>query len=108
MRTIDPVMGRRLAAIREHRTMSQAELAAAIEVTRGTIWRYEHGHVRIKPSRLDELARALHCQVEHILAPLEAPLPRVRFRGSRVAAALSADAPTEVDLKVPYFPIGAA
>jgi DNA-binding XRE family transcriptional regulator len=41
--TIDSAIGRRLAAIRAHRMMSPADLAAAINVTRGTIWHYEHG-----------------------------------------------------------------
>jgi transcriptional regulator with XRE-family HTH domain len=107
MRIIDPVIGRRLAAIREHRMMSQSELAATIKVTRGAIWNYEHGYADIKSPRLDELARALYCRVEDILAPVEAPLPRARFRGSRAAPALTAEPATQVDLKVPYLPIGA-
>jgi transcriptional regulator with XRE-family HTH domain len=77
-------LGKRLAMIREHRHMTQAELAAAIGVTAPAISQYEHGKVEIKARRLVQLARALHCRVIDLLEP-DAPLPRVIFRGGPAA-----------------------
>jgi transcriptional regulator with XRE-family HTH domain len=74
-------IGKRLAAIREYRFMSQAELAQAIGVSKGLIAHYEHGRAEIGASRLQQLATALHCRAADLLAPLDAPLPRARFRG---------------------------
>lgn len=74
-------LGKRLAMIREHRHQSQAELAAAIGVTKSAISQYERGRITIKASRLEELARALHCRSADLLAPLNVPLPRASFRG---------------------------
>jgi transcriptional regulator with XRE-family HTH domain len=56
---IDPRPGRRLQQIREHRNMSQGQLARAIGVSVGTIQNHEHGRVHITVDRLEELARAL-------------------------------------------------
>jgi transcriptional regulator with XRE-family HTH domain len=77
---IDPIIGRRLAAIRAHRMMSQTELGAAIGIGKNAIWHYETGRVEISPGRLESLAEALHCRVSDLLAPLDAPLPKIRFR----------------------------
>ena len=74
-------IGRRLAAIRGHRLISQAELARAVGVTKALIGHYEHGRAEIGASRLEQLATALHCKAADILAALDAPLPRIRFRG---------------------------
>jgi DNA-binding XRE family transcriptional regulator len=39
-------IGKRLAAIRAHRMMSQAELAAAINTSKSAVFHYEHGHAK--------------------------------------------------------------
>ena len=80
MRTIDPTIGKRLAAIRQHRRLSQAELAAMVGTSKSAIHRYEHGNARIWPSLLSALASALRCQISDLRAPLDAPLPDVKFR----------------------------
>ena len=67
-------IGKRLAAIREHRRISQAELAAALGVSKAAIGHYEHGRVRLTVPRLEQLARALHCRVADLLAPLDTPV----------------------------------
>jgi transcriptional regulator with XRE-family HTH domain len=72
-------IGKRLAAIRRDRRMSEATLAAAIGVSKGLIWHYEHGLTDVPTSRLVDLARVLHCRTDDIvMAPVEAPMPRVR------------------------------
>jgi transcriptional regulator with XRE-family HTH domain len=77
-------IGKRLAMIRAHRRMTQAELAAAVGLTAPAISQYEHGKVQIKATRLAQLARALHCRVTNLLE-YDAPLPRVTFRGGPAA-----------------------
>jgi transcriptional regulator with XRE-family HTH domain len=74
-------IGKRVAAIRTHRNYSQAELAAAIHTSSSTIQHIEHGRSDTRPARLEALAKALHCSVADLLAPLDAPMPRVKFRG---------------------------
>ena len=59
---IDQALARRLKELREHAKISLAELAAAIGVTKATVWQYEHGLGRISALRLQELARALYCE----------------------------------------------
>jgi transcriptional regulator with XRE-family HTH domain len=80
MRTIDPTIGKRLAAIRQHRRLSQAELAAMVGASKSAIYHYEHGNARIWPSLLSALASALRCRISDLHAPLDAPLPEVKFR----------------------------
>jgi transcriptional regulator with XRE-family HTH domain len=74
-------IGKRTAMIREHRMMSQAALAAAIGVTKSVINHIEQGHTRISIERLEQLIGALHCSDHDLLAPLDAPLPRIKFHG---------------------------
>jgi transcriptional regulator with XRE-family HTH domain len=76
----DQQIGKRLAMIREHRRQSQAELAAAVGVSKSTISHYEHDRARILAPRLAQLAQALHCRVSDLL-DADAPLPRASFRG---------------------------
>jgi transcriptional regulator with XRE-family HTH domain len=79
-RTIDPTIGKRLAAIRQHRRLSQAELAAMVGASKSAIYHYEHGNARIWPSLLSALASALRCRISDLLAPLDAPQSHVKFR----------------------------
>jgi transcriptional regulator with XRE-family HTH domain len=67
--------------------MSQAELAAAIGVTKSTICRYERGRAVPRLPHLEQLASVLHCRVADLFAPIEAKVPR-RLR-ARLEAALS-------------------
>jgi len=83
MRVINPAMCRRLAAIRRHRMSFLAELADAIGVTKGTITHYEQGRAEIKLSRLEQIAVALRCRVDDLLAPENAPPPRITRRQRR-------------------------
>lgn len=85
-----PKIGARLAAIRAHRGMSQAELGDAVGVSKASIWNYEHNLVEIDQKRLAELARALACHVDDLTARLDAPMPKVRFQSARDGAAISA------------------
>lgn len=73
--SVETRIGERLAAIREHRRMSQADLAAALGVSKAAIGHYEHGRVRLTVPRLEQLALALHCRVADLLAPLDTPVP---------------------------------
>jgi transcriptional regulator with XRE-family HTH domain len=83
MGTIDPTIGKRLAVIRQHRMLSQAELAAMVGTSKSAIYHYEHGNARIWPSLLSALASALRCRISDLLAPLDARLPDVKFRRHR-------------------------
>ena len=81
-RAIDSQPGQRLLEIRQHREMSQGRLAEAIGVTVGTIQNYEHGRVVIGVDRIEQLARALQCEMLDLLMPSGSPLPRY-FRSVR-------------------------
>ena len=85
---IDPAAGQRLSEIRQHRGISQRELAKAIAVTVGTIQGYEHARIAITATRLEQLARALQCETADLAMPPGAPLPRYRFHSRRRGAAM--------------------
>jgi transcriptional regulator with XRE-family HTH domain len=75
-----PALGRRLAAIRTHRMISQSELAGMIGTTKSVIYHCEHDHCVISVARLTDLAWALSCTVPDFLAPAAAPLPQLKPR----------------------------
>jgi transcriptional regulator with XRE-family HTH domain len=81
----DAVIGKRIAQIREHRLMTQAALGEAIGVSKYAIYHYEHGHRRITAKVLELLAAALHCTLKDLVAPPEAPIPRIRVTRVRAA-----------------------
>jgi transcriptional regulator with XRE-family HTH domain len=85
MRSIDPNIGRRLAAIRRSRGFSQSALAAAIGVSKGLIALYETSGVEIKLSRLDELAAALRCKRRDFFQPVDAPTSRRKNQPAEAA-----------------------
>jgi transcriptional regulator with XRE-family HTH domain len=89
----DQELACRLKELRKHANISLAELAAAIGFTKATIWRYEHGQRRVL--RLDEIARALYCDEQHLHMPAGSPLPRLSIRPRRPTA------PT--DSRVPLY-----
>jgi len=77
-------IGKRIAAIRNNRGMTEKELGAAIGRTGKTISAYEHGKVGAAMiAHLDDIALALHCNRRDLLAPPEAALPRIKFRAPR-------------------------
>jgi transcriptional regulator with XRE-family HTH domain len=68
--------GRRLAAIRAERGLTQRELATAIGSSRQAVCRWENARaVDIRIGELCKLAGALDCRVRDLLAPFEAPIP---------------------------------
>jgi transcriptional regulator with XRE-family HTH domain len=75
---VDHRAGRRLHQIREHRGLSQAQIAKAIGVTVGTIQNYEHGRTAPTIDRIEQMAPALQCEVVDILMPPGSPPPRYR------------------------------
>jgi transcriptional regulator with XRE-family HTH domain len=92
---INQELARRLKERREHAKISRAELAAAIGVTKATIWQYEHGQRRISPLRLKEIAKALYCEERYLHMPLGSSLPRLSIRPQRQT--------TPADLRVPLY-----
>jgi transcriptional regulator with XRE-family HTH domain len=69
-------IGRRIAAIRKHRHMTERQLGDAIGRSRQAIWFYEHGIVGAALlAQLDAIAAALDCTRDDLLAPVDAPLP---------------------------------
>ena len=93
--SVDLELACRLKELRKHANISLAELAAAIGVTKATIWQYEHGQRRVSPLRLEEIARALYCDERHLHMPPRSPLPRLRIRPRRPTAS--------TDLRVPLY-----
>ena len=73
-------IGQRVTMIRVRRMVTQAELAAAIGVSRKMMHHIEYGHTRITLELAKRLAAALHCTVGDLLVPLDARTPRIRFR----------------------------
>jgi transcriptional regulator with XRE-family HTH domain len=84
--SVDQELARRLKELRKHANISLAELAAAIGVTKATIWQYEQGQRRVSPLRLEEIARALYCEQRHLQMPPGSPLPRLSIRPGRPTA----------------------
>ena len=80
---IDQALARRLKELREHAKISLAEVAAAIGVTKATVWQYERGRRRISALQLQGLARALYCEERYLHTPLGSPLPRLSIRPQR-------------------------
>jgi transcriptional regulator with XRE-family HTH domain len=72
--------GHRLHVIREHRQISQGQIAKAVGVSVGTIQNYERGRVAITTDRIEQLASALQCEPVDLLAPPDAPPPRYHRR----------------------------
>lgn len=79
----DATIGRRIAMIRDNRLMSQAALATAVGTTRSIMFHVEHGRTRIGVDLAERIATALHCSLDDLRAPLDAPIPRSRVRRRR-------------------------
>lgn len=73
---LSTTFGRRLAAIRKHRGLTQAALAYAIGKSRPTINRWESGTaIDIRTGDAESCACALQCRVRDLYAPADAPVP---------------------------------
>ena len=59
--SVETRIGKRLAAIREHRRMSQADLAAALGVSKAAIGHYERGKVRL--TVMSSARRSSNCRL---------------------------------------------
>jgi transcriptional regulator with XRE-family HTH domain len=68
--------GRRLAAIRQDRGLTEAELGTVVGKSKTTICAWEHGAtIDIAAGDVTRCARALRCRRGDLLAPLDAPIP---------------------------------
>jgi transcriptional regulator with XRE-family HTH domain len=68
--------GHRLAAIRIDRGLTRPQLAAALDMSRQAIARWEHSAIfEIRSDNARRLARTLRCRRDELLAPADAPLP---------------------------------
>lgn len=81
---VDPSRGQRLREVRIHREMSQGALARPIAVKVGTVQGYEHGRIEVSATKLEQLARALQCEVADLMMPPGAPMPRYRYPGDNL------------------------
>ena len=70
--------GQRIVTIRQHRMMTQAELAKAIGESRHIVFHIEHGHTRIDLDQAERIATALHRTIADLRAPLDAEMPHPR------------------------------
>jgi DNA-binding XRE family transcriptional regulator len=70
-------IGRRVAAIRKHRCMTQAWLADAIGVSKHVLVQVEHGCTRVTLEVAVRIAAVLRCTIYDLLAEPDAPMPRL-------------------------------
>jgi transcriptional regulator with XRE-family HTH domain len=75
MRPSSATIGRRLAAIRVNRGLTQGELAVLIGKSKTSICCWEHGRSEMRVGDAIGCARALRCRLRDLLAPVEAPIP---------------------------------
>ena len=73
-------LGSRIAAARKARDLTQAGLAAALDVSQQIVASYEVGRRRVPLSLLPRLARALSVTIEELIGE-EAPQPAPSRRG---------------------------
>jgi transcriptional regulator with XRE-family HTH domain len=76
MRLTSDTVGRRLAAIRRDRGLTQAELGDLVGKSKQTISALEHGRHGITLADAMKCAEALGCHLRDLCAPLDKPLPR--------------------------------
>jgi transcriptional regulator with XRE-family HTH domain len=83
--------GRRLAAVRRDRKLTQAQLAMYLRVSRQAISRWENSPVAwVIWSEVVKCARILHCRADDLLAPLDAPIPPSPLCWPRIRRRLAA------------------
>ena len=61
------MLGKRIAALRRQRGLTQVELATALGVIQSIVSDYERGRLRPNPSVLAKLAMVLHVSADEIL-----------------------------------------
>lgn len=93
LRAIDRLVGQQLRRRRLELGLSQQRLAQAIGVTFQQIQKYEHGTNRVVASRLYDLAKVLHVDVEYFFA--DAALEAARAKEPDQAAAADYPSPGE-------------
>jgi len=85
-------LGQRLQAARKARALTQADVAAHLEVSRTTVTAIEGGDRQIKPSELTALARLYGRSVSELLRQQEPVEPfSVQLRSTRPTGAVSPD-----------------
>jgi len=76
MRQISESFGRRLAAIRKHRHLTQQQLGVAVGKSCRAISNWENSlSIEIWLGDVAQCARALRCQVKDLLAAVDEPIP---------------------------------
>lgn len=68
-------VGLRLKEIREHRKISQEQLAKKAGVSLKTVHNWESGTHTIRARNLDQLLTALQCELKHLHEPPGSPKP---------------------------------
>jgi transcriptional regulator with XRE-family HTH domain len=76
VKLVSDTFGRRLKAIRRARGLTQAELAALVGKSKQSISAWEHGHGGVRLIDAEIIAIALGCRLKHLLATVDAPVPR--------------------------------
>jgi len=83
--------GKRLVMFRERKGFSQSQLAEAMDVSQGSVARWEQRSVAMPPEQMLQLAKVLGVSVIELLGegevPKEASVPRGRMRQVFYAAA---------------------
>jgi len=77
--------------IREHRMISQSELAEAVGASRSAVNHIENGRSRITVEQAERMATVLLCKLGDLCAPIDAPMPRIRSLSGDQASRLRAD-----------------
>ena len=83
--------GKRLVMLREKKGLSQSQLAKAMDVSQGSVARWEKRSVAMPPEQIIKLAHVLGVSTSELLGekdmPKEASVPRGRMRQVFYAAA---------------------
>jgi len=74
------MLANRLVEIRNSRSMTQSEVAAASGISRSKIQRIEHDRAKPNVDDLHRLAAVYGCEPQHLLQPYGEEIPRVRYR----------------------------
>jgi transcriptional regulator with XRE-family HTH domain len=72
---ISDTFGPRLQAVREHRGLSQTELATTIGKSKQIISGWENSTIEVERGDVNKCAQSLRCRIDDLLAPVSAPLP---------------------------------
>jgi transcriptional regulator with XRE-family HTH domain len=70
-------LGDRIRHYREIKGVSQLELARAVKVDKGTVWRWEDGRSWPNYSKLEAMCASLDIRIEQLFENLTGPAPKV-------------------------------